>query len=82
MYLIVENLRLYLESDEIRQASEGSIAPLFLGRRFAENGDMNRIFNSGGSGYTLKKEALKVLVESFPSCFPTLFSSAEDVYVA
>ena len=82
MYLIVENLRHYLESDEIRQASEGSIAPLFLGRRFAENGDMNRIFNSGGSGYTLKKEALKVLVESFPSCFPTLFSSAEDVYVA
>ena len=37
MYLIVENLRHYLESDEIRQASEGSIAPLFLGRRFAEN---------------------------------------------
>ena len=81
MYLIVENLRLYLESDEIRLAS-GAIAPLFLGRRFAEDGDMNRIFNSGGSGYTLKKEALKVLVESFPSCFPTLFSSAEDVYVA
>lgn len=49
LYLIVENLRLYLESEEIQLASNGgrylpdgtedTQTPLFLGRRFAENGD-------------------------------------------
>jgi glycoprotein-N-acetylgalactosamine 3-beta-galactosyltransferase len=48
LYLIVENLRLYLESEEIRTAANGGIylpngdettqTPLFLGRRFAYMG--------------------------------------------
>ena len=73
LYLIVENLRLYLESKEIQQASNGgpfssdelattgsadSQTPLFLGRRFAENGNRDRMFNSGGSGYTINKGEL------------------------
>ena len=61
----MENLRLYLESEEIVLASNGgrfmpdgtedSQTPLFLGRRFAEGGDRNRMFISGGSGYTMNR---------------------------
>ena len=60
LYLIVENLRYYLESEEIRTAGNGGVylpdgtettqTPLYLGRRFSYMGDMNDIFNSGGSG--------------------------------
>jgi len=93
MYIIVENLRTYVESDEIKLAvkggsadkkiPEGSEVPLFLGRRFAEQGNMNRIFNSGGSGYTLNKAALKLLVTvAFPRCFVHMQTFAEDVMVA
>lgn len=57
--------------------------PLFLGRRFAEQGNRNRIFNSGGPGYTLNKAALKLLVAvAFPTCHVTTNTSAEDVMVA
>lgn len=93
LYLIVENLRLYLESDEIQLASNGgrylpdgtedTQTPLFLGRRFAENGDRDRMFISGGSGYTMNKAALKTLVvDAFPQCFPHMHTFSEDVMVA
>jgi len=93
MYVIVENLRYYLESDEIQFAikggsrkhgiPEGSEIPLFLGRRFALKGNMNHLFNSGGSGYTLNKAALKLLVAvAFPECSVDRKTSAEDVMVA
>lgn len=93
LYVIVENLRLYLESDEIRLAANGGYFfpngnethqyPLYLGRRFAYNGNMDQIFNSGGSGYTLNKAALKALViYSFPTCMAYHQTFAEDVMVA
>lgn len=71
-FVIVENLRLYVESEEIKLASNGGIflpmgnetsqTPLFLGRRFAFKGDRNDIFPSGGAGMLLNKAALKALV--------------------
>lgn len=93
LYLIVENLRLYLESEEIQLASNGGQflpngnedvqIPLFLGRRFAEGGNRDRMFISGGSGYTLNKAALKTLVvDCFPECFPHMHTFSEDVMVA
>eukprot|EP00546_Thalassionema_frauenfeldii_P006408 CAMPEP_0178928530 /NCGR_PEP_ID=MMETSP0786-20121207/19960_1 /TAXON_ID=186022 /ORGANISM="Thalassionema frauenfeldii, Strain CCMP 1798" /LENGTH=416 /DNA_ID=CAMNT_0020604415 /DNA_START=78 /DNA_END=1324 /DNA_ORIENTATION=+ len=93
LYLIIENLRLYLESDEIQLAANGGKSlpkagstqqlPLFLGRRFAEQGNYERIFNSGGSGYTINKAALKsLIVTAFPTCVPHLKTFAEDVMVA
>ena len=93
LYLIVENLRLYLESEEIRTASNGGIylpdgsetsqIPLFLGRRFAYMGDMNDIFISGGSGYTLNRAALKLLVtEGLPSFMPHRRTFSEDTMIA
>ena len=93
LFLIVENLRLYLESDEIKTAANGGIylptgdetmqTPLFLGRRFAYQGDMNNIFISGGSGYTMNKASLKLLVtEAFPNYFPHYVTFSEDTMVA
>jgi len=93
LYLIVENLRLYLESEEIQLASNGGIdlpdgsedtqTPLFMGRRFAEGGNRDRMFISGGSGYTMNKAALKTLVvDGFPNCFPHMHTFSEDVMVA
>jgi len=93
LYLIVENLRLYLESEEIQLAANGGKylptgnetkqLPLFLGRRFKEQGNEKRMFNSGGSGYTMNKAALKALiVDAFPTCMPHLRTFAEDVMVA
>ena len=47
--------------------------------RFAEGGDRNRMFISGGSGYTLNKAALKTLVvECFPECFPHMRTFSEE----
>ena len=93
LYLIVENLRLYLESEEIQAAQTGGIylpsgdekmqTPLFLGRRFKYLGDANDIFNSGGSGYTMNKAALKLLVvNGFPNYFPHAHTFSEDTMVA
>jgi len=91
LYVLVENMRLYLESPEVVLAANGGKIggvpdgfqkPLFLGRRFAETGNRSRMFNSGGSGYTLNKAALKTLVGSFDTCNPNLTTFAEDVMVA
>lgn len=93
LYVIVENLRLYLESEEIQTAANGGIylpdgsetsqTPLFMGRRFAYQGDMNDIFISGGSGYTMNKAALKALVtEGLPNMFPHAHTFSEDTMIA
>lgn len=93
LFLIVENLRLYLESEEIQAASNGGFylpmgnesmqIPLFLGRRFALLGKRNDMFNSGGSGYTLNKAALKLLVtRGIKRYFRHVVTSAEDYIVA
>jgi glycoprotein-N-acetylgalactosamine 3-beta-galactosyltransferase len=93
LYVLVENLRLYLESEEIQLAANGGQRlptgketkqlPLFLGRRFKEQGNEMRIFNSGGSGYTMNKATLKALItDAFPTCMPHLHTFAEDVMVA
>lgn len=41
----------YLNSEEIRGQAQNATVPLFLGRRFAQGGNMQRVFNSGGAGY-------------------------------
>ena len=63
--------------------TETSQTPLFLGRRFAYMGDRNDIFNSGGSGYTLNKAALKrMVVDGFPTFRPHAHTFSEDTMVA
>ena len=61
-YVIVENLRAYLESEALVKANEE--VPLYLGRRFAEGGNFNKQFNSGGPSYILNKKALKLFVDN------------------
>ena len=39
VYVIVENLKMYLQSEEIRRESEDGQNPMFLGRRFKLNGN-------------------------------------------
>lgn len=92
LYLLVENLRLYVESEEIRAASnngtylpdgrETSQTPLYLGCRFAYTGDKKDKYNSGGPGYTLNKAALKrMVVDGFPMYRPHAREFAEDLMV-
>ena len=97
VYLIVENLRYYLESEEIFLASHGGWfpagnqqqtvtnmqTPLYLGKRHRRVGNRHEFFNSGGSGYTLNQAALKALVlQGLPHWYVNVTSSAEDVYIA
>lgn len=93
LLLIVENLRLYLESEENRAASNGGVylhdgtettqTPLFLGRQFAYMGDMNDIFISGESGYTMNKATLKTrVVDCLPNYSPHAHTFSEDTKVA
>ena len=91
MYVLVENLRLYLESDEIKMASNGGETlpvgkqrkqtPLYLGRRFAYDGKLSRIYNSGGPGYTLNKAALKLLVNDGWGAAAERQTYAEDLFL-
>ena len=81
MYVLVENLRLYLESEEIATASNGGEQPLLLGQIFHQNFYSSATYVTGGGGYTLNKAALKMLVASFPNCAPHDVTSVEDVLV-
>lgn len=84
IFVLPDNLKRYLATDDgIRTANEND-EPLFLGRRFKQNGNWDRLFNSGGAGYVLNRPALKLLYESFdqPFCQPHLKGFWEDVMVA
>jgi len=88
MYVIVENLRLYLESKEIVHPSYGGDQntlnqqhPLILGTLFHRYGNEREMYVIGGGGYTLNKAALKVLVMSFRTCAVHNLTSAEDYMV-
>ena len=84
LYVIVENLRHYLDSPEIATAGGGdNSAPLYLGRRFKRGGvEESGVFNSGGAGYVLNRAALKLLVGQLPTCHVHTRSFSEDALVA
>lgn len=41
----------------------GGTKPMYLGRRFRQNGNNERIFNSGGAAYVLNQAAVEVLAD-------------------
>lgn len=93
-FFLIENLRYYLESEEIRVAEKGGRSspddnlqtPLYLGRRFALAGIQSEIFNGSGPGYILNKAALKsLIVDALPNLNQKLLhavSSSHDTLLA
>jgi len=81
VFLIVENLKKYLESEEIVKLKEGGKG-LYIGSRKKEGGNMDKIFNAGGSGYILDRAALASLAKQLPICWPGQVGFWEDVNIA
>ena len=81
MYYIIENLKAYLDSKEIRALRDKGEG-VFLGRRFFP--PKQNVFNSGGAGYTLDRKALLVLGAHLdsPECYPHQRGFWEDVNIA
>eukprot|EP00903_Cladosiphon_okamuranus_P008045 g7759.t1 len=88
IFIIVENLRKYLLSAEIKKAAggfeNGGKIPMYLGRRFRPKGNDERIFNSGGAAYVLNQASLGLLAAHLddPACYAHQKCSWEDVNVA
>lgn len=81
MFYIIENLKAYLNSTEIRaEAAKGK--GVYLGRIFRPPRQIP--FNSGGAGYLLDRVALKLLGDNLdtPKCHPLQVGFWEDVNVA
>ncbi len=57
LFVIVENLRMYLGSEEIIKRADGGDKPVYMGRPIKlylggkKGGDASRMFNAGGAGY-------------------------------
>eukprot|EP00605_Chrysophyceae_sp_TOSAG23-4_P002456 GSChrysophyteH1.ASY1.ANO1.2715.1 assembled CDS len=82
MFYIVENLREYLNSVEIKaMRNDESLPGLYIGRRFKP--PKQEVFNSGGAGYLLDRRSLKILGENIdgPKCWPHQKGFWEDVNV-
>eukprot|EP01036_Dinobryon_divergens_P028475 gene28475-37425_t len=81
MFYIIENLRAYLNSQEI-QNLRNERNGLYIGRIFQPPNQI--VFNSGGAGYTLDTKALKLLQDNIdtPKCFPHQHGFWEDVNTA
>eukprot|EP00903_Cladosiphon_okamuranus_P006776 g6606.t1 len=64
-FVIMENLRKYLLSDEIESAAGGlkggGTTPMYLGRRMRVDGVVDRIYNNGGPSYVLNQAAVSLL---------------------
>jgi len=61
LFVIPSNLRAYLHSPAMQEASMHGEKPMFIGRRFQI--PHGQLFNSGGAGYGLNRAALKLLVD-------------------
>eukprot|EP01041_Mallomonas_annulata_P004115 gene4115-8174_t len=81
MFYIIENLKDYLGSEEIK-LKQSEDKGMFVGRRFFPPKQI--VFNSGGAGYLLDKKALQVLMQHIetPKCFPHQVGFWEDVNIA
>jgi glycoprotein-N-acetylgalactosamine 3-beta-galactosyltransferase len=78
MYVIMENLYEYLDSEEIRSAQHTNNG-MYLGLSFTN--PKNTTYNSGGPGYLLDQKALDILIQSWRKgeCDAFKKESAEDL---
>ena len=78
-YVVVENLQTMVGNWKDITWDENE--PLFLGGSMADFPRVKRRYCGGGSGYTLNRVALKLLIEELwyePYCFPFFRTSQED----
>ena len=70
LFVVPSNLRAYLHSKEVLEATAHGTKPLFIGRRFQQ--PRGQLFNSGGAGYGLNRPALELLVKHLDDgkCMP------------
>ena len=84
VYMIVENMKEFLESVEVRRWESEPGHYLFAGF-WAHWGKMKEgyFYLGGGSGYTMSNHALKAFVEGpLQTCNPYQEGSAEDVWIS
>ena len=84
VYMIVENMKEFLELKEVKNWESVPGQYVFAGF-WAHWGNMNDgyFYLGGGSGYTLSKRALKAFVEGpLQTCNPYQEGSAEDVWLS
>lgn len=82
VYMIVENMKEFLESNEAQSWESAPGQYLFAGF-WAHWGKMNNgyFYLGGGSGYTISRRGLKAFVEGpLQTCNPCQEGSAEDVW--
>jgi glycoprotein-N-acetylgalactosamine 3-beta-galactosyltransferase len=84
LYVVVDNVKLMLDSPYIRNKSNNNINPLYIGKTLNQNKYLN--FNSGGAGYILNSKALLVLMNNInnnsKACMSNIQTSMEDVMVS
>jgi hypothetical protein len=89
VFLLMDNLRSYLDSPEIRRAegtwgkaSREGAGPVFAGSLFESTNGF--FFNHGGPGYLLNRAAMDALVGQFERglCFPHAHVSSEDIVIS
>eukprot|EP00752_Nemacystus_decipiens_P004620 g4217.t1 len=88
LFLVVENLRKYLLSDEIKNAAggfmDGGTNPMYLGRRiYGMTGEKHRIYHHGGASYVLNQASVGLLASHLDddACQPHTKRCWEDMLV-
>jgi hypothetical protein len=79
VYLLVPNLKHFLDQQEQRQLAIDSSKPVqvFAGQWIRQK---NRPYVGGGPGYTISRDVLVQYMQIWDTCYPNITSSAEDRY--
>ncbi|CAB1119605.1 unnamed protein product [Ectocarpus sp. CCAP 1310/34] len=88
LFLIAENLRKYLLSDEVKSAgggiNNGGTNPMYLGRRLRVFGEDHRMYNNGRASYVLNQASVGLLASHLDDddCQPHRKTPWEDLLVS
>ncbi|CAM9474717.1 unnamed protein product [Ectocarpus fasciculatus] len=88
LFLIVENLRKYLLSDEVKSGGggikSGGTNPMYLGRRLRVFGEDHRMYNNGRASYVLNQASVGLLASHLDDddCQPHRETPWEDLLVS
>jgi hypothetical protein len=88
VYVVIENLRAYLASENLTKAiglpaQQAGHTPLLVGGLMLSRAKPRRKFVFGGSGYVLNRAGLNMFVHVvMDSCHPYAYTSMEDVVIS